>query len=77
MHHLENLPESALAKEVYNIQTKYGLPGMFSECQEFLVKFELFDLKQFSKNQFKVIVKKKIRDLNKEKILDQAERKQY
>lgn len=77
MHHLERLPDSALAKEVYNTQVTHGLPGIASECQEFCAKFEIFDMKQFSKPQFKNLVKKKVRELNKVKILELARNKQY
>ena len=77
LHHLEHLPDSALAKEVLKIQTEEGLPGIYSECKEFLAHFEIFDLKQYSKVQFKRLVKRKIRELNKSKIIEEVKSKDY
>ena len=77
LHHLENLPKSALAREVLKIQTEEGLPGIYSECKEFLAHFEIFDLKQYSKVQFKRLVKRKIRELNKSKIIEEVKSKDY
>ena len=77
LHHLQNLPPSALASEVFAIQTENGLPGIFNECREFLAKFEIYNLKQYSKFQFKNLVKKKIFELNKSKLLELAQNKKY
>ena len=77
LHHLYNLPDTALAREVLAVQSEQGLPGIVDECNSFLAKFELFDLKQFSKFQFKKIVKQKIKMLNKSKLLEIARSKQY
>ena len=54
-----------------------GLPGIMTDCSEFLVHFELSDLKSFSKEQFKRIVKQKIKIWNKMKILEIVSRKEY
>ena len=77
LHHLHNLPESSLASEVLAVQTEQGLPGIVDECHDFLAKFEIYDLTQYSKYQFKRIVKQKIKELNKSKLLDIAKSKQY
>ena len=77
LHHLENLKNSALAKEVLKIQTEEGLPGIYSECREFLAHFEIFDLKQYSKVQFKKLVRRKIIELNKSKIIEEVKTKDY
>ena len=71
-HHLTS-PTS----EVLAIQTKEGLPGIVEECQDFLAKYEIYNLKQFSKLQFKHFVRKKISELNKDKLLVTARKKQY
>ena len=77
LHHLHNLPVNSLASEVLAIQTKEGLPGIVEECQDFLAKYEIYNLKQFSKLQFKNFVRKKISELNKDKLLVTARKKQY
>ena len=77
LHHLQNLPPTVLASEVLAIQTEQGLPGIYDECSEFLAKFEILNLKQYSKLQFKNLVKKKIWELNKSKLLELAKSKQY
>ena len=77
LHHLEHLPDSALAKEVLKIQTEEGLPGIYNECREFLAHFKIFDLKQYSKQQFKKLVRAKIKVMNKNRILEEAKSKNY
>ena len=77
LHHLEQLPDSSLAKQVYTTQIKHGLPGIAIECQDFFAKFEIVDLKSYSKLQFKRLVKSKVRELNKSKLLELARVKQY
>ena len=42
LHHVATLPDTSLAKEIYNVQTQLNLPGLTQECHEFLVKLELF-----------------------------------
>ena len=77
LHHIVHLPENALAKEILNIQIDLGLPGLFKECKAFLICFGIHDLKIYTKNQFKRIVKEKIRFMNKEKIIEQIKEKGY
>ena len=77
LHHLHNLPANSLASEVLAIQTKEGLPGIVEECQDFLAKHEIYNLKQFSKLQFKNFVRQKISELKKDKLLVMARKKQY
>ena len=77
LHHLFHLPDAALAKEVLLVQTENGLPGIYTECKNFLSRFEIYDLMQFSKAQFKRLVKCKILELNKEILLEKAKSKEY
>ena len=51
--------------------------SIVEEYHDFLAKYEIYDLKQFSKVQFKHFVKKKISELNKEKFLEMARKRQY
>ena len=71
LHHLATLPDDALAREVYDVQRKLALPGLFQECQEFLVKFGITKPEKFTKNQWKSLVKNKIAEMNKNDILEQ------
>ena len=38
LHHIENLPDTALAKEVLSVQVDQGLPGIYNECRQFFSK---------------------------------------
>ena len=77
LHHLAHLPETSLAREVFTVQTDYGLPGIAQDCREFLARFGLQNLSRFSKSQFKRIVKAKIHELNKCKIIEQVRNRNY
>ena len=77
LHHLENLPETALAKEVYNAQKRMSLSGILTDCSSFLAKFGLHDLKSFTYPQFKRLVKEKIRILNKSRLIEMINEKGY
>ena len=71
LHHVETLPDGSLAKEVLDIQKKLKLPGLAQECQEWLVKFDIYRLDDFTKQQWKRLIKKKISEINKDDILSQ------
>ena len=49
LHHLANLDDSSLAKEIYNVQLKLGLPGLISECEPHLVKLGVIDITKLQK----------------------------
>ena len=70
LHHLENLSDDSLAKEVYKGQKDLNLPGLFQECSQFLTEFGILDVQGFSKFQWKKFVNKKISQLNKIEILE-------
>ena len=77
LHHIVHLPDTALAKEILNVQIELGLPGLFKECQAFLIRFGIHNLKLYTKKQFKKLVKEKISYLNKEHIIEQVKKKGY
>ena len=64
LHHVATLPDTALAKQIYTVQTQLGLPGIAQECQDFLTKFQITKIDLFSKFQWKTFVKKHIRSMN-------------
>ena len=75
LHHLHNLHQSSLAKEVLSLQTLNGLPGIVQECNSFLSNFGFNDLSLYSKCQFKRLVNSKISELNKQKLIQQVKSK--
>ena len=77
LHPLTNLPDNTLAKKVLSIQTKMNLPGIAQECAEFLAWNGLHDMSLYSKQQFKRLVKVKIFELNKCKLLKTIKDKNY
>ena len=77
LHHVSSLPDSALAKEIYNVQVQLALPGLVQECQEFLVKCQITDVTIYSKSQWKTLVKSKIRECNKSDILQHCKTQGY
>ena len=71
LHHVATLPEGSLAKEILNVQTRMSLPGLAQECQEWLVRFKISEVKGYTKAQWKNIIKRNIRACNKDDILNQ------
>ena len=77
LHHLETLPNDALAKEVLMVQKKLDWPGLGKECKPFLDMFGIFKVSEYSKYQWKKLVKTKIRDLNKSIIVERTANQGY
>ena len=69
LRHVAILPDTALAKEVYNVQTRLALPGLAQECKDFLVKFGITNVISFTKFQWKQMVKANVAKMNKYDIL--------
>ena len=70
-HHLRNLPHTALAFQISEIQSSLGLPGLIQECQELLMRYNLHDVTtEYSKNRWKSIVKRQVNLVNRNDILD-------
>ena len=53
IHHVFNSGNNSLAREVMALQAELDLPGIYQECKDFLIRFDLDDLSNFSKDQFK------------------------
>ena len=65
-HHLSNLPEDSLGREVYDLQTRnHSLPSLFLEMKEHLASLGIDDLKTVPKTIWKKMVKGYIKNLNK------------
>ena len=72
LHHLETLPDDSLAKEVYDVQQRLAFPGLVQECNDFMVMFGITRIKQYSKIQWKNLVKNKITQMNKNEVISQS-----
>ena len=68
-HHLFNLPDKALAKEIAVTQIRFNFPGFMTECQELMVKYNLPDVRNHTKLQWNKIVEKTINLHNKNILL--------
>ena len=73
-HHILNLPDKALAKEIALTQIKFNYPGLMTECQHLMTKYNLPDIVDKTKGQWKKIVKERIKRVNKETLLKKIEK---
>ena len=69
LHHLETLDETSLANQFYKAQLSLKLPGLMDDCQSFLEKYDLVNIKSLPKIKWKKIVRRKIEELNKSDLL--------
>ena len=77
LHHLTHLGEDTLAHEILSVQNNLDLPGLVSECKDFLNHHQISDLSEYSKLQWKRLVNRKICELNKMKLIELAKSKSY
>ena len=71
IHHVATLPTDALAREVYDTQRKLNLPGIYKDCEAFLIKAGVTALEAFSSPQWKKFVKKTIAKMNRDELVKQ------
>ena len=68
LHHIKNLDEDTLAKQVYDEQSSHGWPGLVSECRDIMTEWGISDITKdeanITKTQWKNIVKKEARNQN-------------
>ena len=69
LHHISSLPDSCLAKEIYIIQKELHLPGLVKECEAFLIENGIYNIEQYTKIQWKKVVKQIIFKLNKDELV--------
>ena len=77
IHHVANLPETALASQIYQVQKKMSLPGLYQECSHYLTQFDIEEFPKYSKLQFKKVINDKILAKNKIDLLDRIRSKGY
>ena len=73
-HHIFNLPEKSLAKEIAETQIKYNYPGLVTECLMLMKKYNLQKLNK--KNNGKKILDKAFKEHNKRKLLMKKKRQE-
>ena len=66
---MATLPDDSLAREVFQVQEELNLPGLLQDCQEFLVERRITKFSNYSKSQWKSLIKAEIHKLNKETVL--------
>ena len=69
LNHIATLPDTCLAKEMYNIQKELHFPGLVQECEAFLVEHGLSNIEKFTKIQWKKKMKHIIFTLNKDELV--------
>jgi hypothetical protein len=71
LHHIKNLDDSSLAKQVYKEQTEHGWPGLVDECGSILKQWNLkniFTEENSTKSQWKNAVKKEAKVQNEDNL---------
>ena len=64
LHHIATLEHDALAREVFEVQKRLNLPGLYLECKSSLVNLGVTDLSIYTALQWKQLVKSEIYKLN-------------
>ena len=72
LHHLETLPKDSLAYEVFQVQKSLNLPGLLDDCKEILCNLNLSNIQEYSKEQWKRVVKNEILSKNKEYMVKES-----
>ena len=71
-HHIKCLPNTALAKEVIEVQERLNLPGLHSECSDFLCHHGFTHVEQYTKVQWKKLVKERILKMNENELVEMS-----
>ena len=73
-HHISCLQETAVAYSVLVIQERQNLPSLKDEIIHFLRKYEIVDVRKFSKLGWRKYVREKIHEMNREFILENSKK---
>ena len=73
LHHILNLNKSSLASQILFIQQNLKLPGLLSECQNFITELKLTNILEvkIKRNKWKNEVKNKILKANENELKDE------
>ena len=70
IHHLATLSEGSLANDFYLSQKTKKYPGLVLQCEEYLRQWNLTTIEQFTKYQWKVAIRRKIYNKNRDQMLN-------
>ena len=71
-HHLVSLPDDSLASQVASVQEHLGFPGLVHECKKLMKRYSLSNIRSYSKQQWKCIVRKAVLIANRNDLLEKA-----
>ena len=71
-HHLVSLPDDSLASQVASVQEHLGFPGLVHECKKLMKSYSLSNIRSYSKQQWKCIVRKAVLIANRNDLLEKA-----
>ena len=72
MSSLATLPETSLWREFYEIQNSHNFPSIVTQCKEYLDRWKVGEIRNYSKVQFKRMIRKKMLVQNFEDLSDHA-----
>ena len=73
-HHISTLSDNSLAYQILCQQEHLSLPSVFDEIRSFLAKYEIIDVKSFTKKEWHTFVKRCIENENRESLLEASKR---
>ena len=73
-HHISCLSEKAVARKFLEIQKNLHFRGLHKEVLHFLIENEVVDVSEYSKNKWKKLVKRRIKEMNRKSLLEDAEK---
>ena len=73
-HHVASLPRSSLARQVLDVQEQFNFPSLRNDISRFLAKFEVVDVRNFTKEKWRNFVNRNILQLNRDALIDDMKR---
>ena len=73
-HHISCLSEKAVARKILEIQKCLQFGGLHEEVLPFLIENEIVEVTEYSKKEWKKLVKKKIKEMNRKSLLEDSEK---
>ena len=76
VHHIKNLDDNCLAKEIYNEQIRNNWPGLTKECEEFCESLNIPNVitTEMTKGAWKNKVKQAIKEKNSQNLKDKMDK---
>ena len=73
-HHISCLPHSSLSHRILETMKRLHLPGLYEECRPFLLRHVILDVASFSKHQWRLFVRHKINEENRQFLISWSEK---